>query len=258
MKKILIIGFAMLFSFGIFAQSAEKNAKYSKEAIDYMDANGIEYEIMPDAPVKVLPKGANMLTTDYVARFVENVEYETMFIESLNLLESYAYWRTSNPDGREVALAGINHISSDGYLYKWETNTSNNESSPGWTSVTRQYACPGGSTSTTIVSYCNQTNPDKTIIAYQTDRWLGETGYSADYSEHWACSRCLGNSSPSKLSFLYSVRPYTISYVQTYIVGIGWVLQKIIIYSDWVSTLTSGTYVFDPFFDICEAEDFCA
>ena len=77
MKKILIIGFAMLFSFGIFAQSAEKNAKQedkdAQDAFDYMDENGIEYEVDYKGAVKELPKDAKMLSVETVIQFLENV-----------------------------------------------------------------------------------------------------------------------------------------------------------------------------------------
>ncbi|HRZ79028.1 MAG TPA: hypothetical protein P5044_03375, partial [bacterium] len=238
MKKILIIGFVMLFSFGIFAQSAEKNAKYSKEAIDYMDENGIEYEILPDAPVKSLPQGATKLTTDFVARFVENVEYEAMVTESFNLIESYAYAQFDNPNGRRFVLAGGNDLGGDGYLYKWERNTTNNQSSPSWTNATKEYGCPGG-TSNTLVNYCDQTNPDIRVIAYPTQWWTNESGYSSDYSEYTACSKCSSN---NVVSFLFSVKTYVYSWQQIYIVGVGWVWQRIRILSpNWTSTLSSGT-----------------
>ena len=252
MKKLIIIAIAMMFSMTLFAQSAEKNAKYSKDAIDYMNENGIEYEVMPDAPVKVLPKGATKLTTDFVARFIENVQYEAMVTESFNLIESYAYYDVEspiNPYGRRLLLAGGNDLGGDGYLYKWETNTTNNQSSPGWTSVTRQYACPGGSTSNTIVSYCDQTNPDIRVIAYTTSGSDEESGYSADYSENTACSRCNAN---NVVSFLFSVKTYSFSWIQTYIAGIGWVWQRIRILSpNWTSTLSSNISYFDPTWNLC-------
>jgi hypothetical protein len=255
MKKIMVLLTAVFMFAGLFGQSAERNAKYSEDAIDYMNENGIEYEIMPDAPIKVLPKGAQILTSNYVQSFVTDFEIAAASPMALtfNLIESYGYADHENrPKYRRLVFAGGNDLGGDGYLYKWETNTTNNQSSPGWTSITRQYACPGGSTSSTIVSYCDQQNPNIRVIAYPTNEFDGESGYSADYNEYTACKRCKGDLTPTVASFLFSVKTYVYSWQQIYIFGVGWVWQRIRIFSpNWVSTYSSGAQYFNPVWNGC-------
>ncbi len=252
MKKILIIGFAMLFSFGIFAQSAEKNAKQedkdAQDAFDYMDENGIEYEVDYKGAVKELPKDAKMLSVETVIQFLENVvvdvemsiqfsenSYETYSTLMSNDIENYVYWNYSAPSGTKMVLAGgTTLVGGDGYLYKWERNANNNQSNPGWATVTRDRHCPGGSTATYVAS-CDETNNSINI-------------HYGDTSESTLCSRCASNFA---YSILFSVNPYTIVNIRTYIPGIGWVYVPTRIYMGWTSTLSSGTQVFDPIWNLC-------
>ena len=252
MKKILVLAIVAMFSFVIFAVSAERDSqKDAIDAFDYMDENGIEYEVDLKSAVKELPKGAKLLSVDEVSTFLENAEVDVEvsfeFPEDsfegdsgYNVLmsythEGYVYWNYAAPSGRKMKLTGgTSLVGGDGYLYRWERNTNNNQSNPGWTSVTRNRHCPGGSTST-IVSSCNETNTSITI-------------HHADDSESTFCSRCNNN-------FAYSIRfcanPYTISFVWTYIPGIGWYAVPTKIYMGWTCTLSSGTAVFDPIWNLC-------
>jgi len=256
MKKILVLAVVAMFYVTVFAADKTKDIqKDAQDAFDYMDENGIEYEVMLKDAVKELPKGAKVLSVDLVEGFVNDFEQRSSDPKSLtfNIIESHAYAaHASRPKNRRLVLAGGNDLGGDGYLYKWETNTTNNQSSPGWTSITRQYSCPGGSTSSTIVSHCDQTNPNIRIIAWNTEEFSGGSGYSADYDEFTACKRCKGQASPTVVSFLFSVKTYVISYQQVYIIGVGWVWMPYRIYSpNWTSTYTSASSVYNPVWNGC-------
>jgi hypothetical protein len=247
MKKLIVFVMAFLFVFSVFGERYDRE---TQEVLDYLEENGIEYEVMLKDAVKELPKGAKVLSIEGVEEAVRNFAEEEGNSVRFNLIESWAYARTENPEYRRLVLAGGNDLGGDGYLYKWERNTTNNQSSPGWTSATKGYACPGG-TSSTIVNYCDQTDPNIREIAYEI------TGYSNDYNEYTACNKCYYN---NVVSFLFSVKTYVIFYQRVYIQGFGWVWMPYRIYSqNWVSTLTSGTYSFNPVWDLCntDLENFC-
>ena len=71
MKKILFMVVAMMLTLGLFAQEKMTAEQIDAEdAFDYMKKNGIEYEVMLDKAVKVLPKGARMLTIEHVQGFI--------------------------------------------------------------------------------------------------------------------------------------------------------------------------------------------
>lgn len=259
MKKILVLAIVAMFSFVIFAVSAERDSqKDAQDAFDYMDENGIEYEVDLKSAVKELPKGAKLLTVDLVEEFINDFEQRSSDPKALtfNIIESHAYADHENQlKYRRLVFAGGNNLGGDGYWYKWETNTTNNQSSPGWTSITRLYSCPGGSTSSTIVSHCDQTNTNIRVIAYPTAYFDGESGYSADYNEYTACKRCKGDLTPTVVSFLFSVRTYVYTWQPIYIPGVGtyWYLAKV--YSNWVSTYTSASSVYNPVWNGCSGNN---
>ena len=73
MKKILVLAIVAMFSLLIVAVDTSKTIDTEKNVFDYMDANGIEYEINEEGALKELPKDANVLTIEYVQEFIESV-----------------------------------------------------------------------------------------------------------------------------------------------------------------------------------------
>ncbi len=94
MKKILVLAIVAMFSLLIVAVDTSKTIDTEKNVFDYMDANGIEYEINEEGALKELPKDANVLTIEYVQEFIESVmNTKTVtvdsFIKTLSKTEAY-------------------------------------------------------------------------------------------------------------------------------------------------------------------------
>lgn len=247
MKKILIIGFAMLFSFGIFAQSAERE---TEAALAYAKKLGFEYEVLYDQAVKILPKGAKILSYDSVeqadtartAYYQENIV--TYSFPSITV-QSYVYGIYQNGVIHSYVSGGIQSGSAgNGYIWVYERNTTGNESNPSWTSITKAKHCDGGSGEDFVTS-CNSS---PTVYSHVID-----------FSKSQACSQC--NGSIGVFSIRLSINPYNVTYQQTYIVGVGWVWMPVRLYWGWTRTLSAGTPPppFYPVWDLCDTNlgDWC-
>ena len=241
MKKIiLLIALLGVFTITLMAADFERD---SEDAFDYMKENNIEYEVMLDKAVKELPEDAKFLTVENVRDFIENTEVEIYTTRTFYTLQNYVYAGFSSRPCHKVRMTGGTSLTGgDGYLYKWERNTSNSQSSTEWSSITSSVSFPGGS-GWTHVSYCDETN-------------LLATQHSNDDSEYTACGRC---NAGDVYSVQFSVRPYTIVMMQNYIPGIGWVSYPVKLYLDWYSTLSKGTPSGDPVWDLCDTNlsNFC-
>ncbi len=228
MKKILVLAMIAVFSLLIFAVDTSKTIDTEKNVFDYMDANGIEYEINEEGALKELPKDANVLTIEYVQEFIESV-LNTKTVT----METYAYADFDNPSGKRLEFAcGVDSTASTGYQFKWLRYYA---SLPGYVNFTKSRFCPGGSGDTSV-SYCTETDSSVTT-------------HYADYSEYTACDACDDD-------IIFRIRCganlYTTTYVRTWN-GMFWVWLPVTVYAGWQYALAAGTPPpYDPATDLCD------
>jgi hypothetical protein len=225
MKKILVLAILAMFSFVLFAVSAERDSqKDAQDAFDYMDENGIEYEVDFDGAVKELPMGAQLLTVDAVESFISRV-VGTKTVT----MESYAYAGFDNPTYRRLKIAGgLDTSGYTGYRYKFERY---NPLYMLWGNFTKDWHCPGGSSSSSV-SYCTQTDPSE-IIAY------------GDYNEYTACDICEDN---DLLRMRFGANLYLTLWI--YVNGR---LVPVTTYAGWQYATSDGTPPpYSPSSDLCD------
>ncbi|MGI6394312.1 MAG: hypothetical protein ACOX2F_06235 [bacterium] len=233
MRKIIVLISILLLVFSAFAEEKIVFSKEAQDAIDYLEMNGIEYEIVYES-LKEFPEEIKEFNIENIQTFLSSVSGAKSSLTHV----LYAFAGIEDPykmpkGSRLVLAGGLDADGYDGFLYKWERFAPH--PFPLWFSVTQSKFCPGGS-GTTIVGECDEPN---TTTALKI----------ATFSEYTARSAC---DNGVQVTFRLGVNLYSWSQTMVYVPGSGWTWVNIRVYAGWIYAINDGNgEPYAPTTDLC-------
>ncbi|MFO7734836.1 MAG: hypothetical protein R6W70_01335 [bacterium] len=236
MKKIIfLVTMCSLLTMPLFGEIGPK------DVLEYLEKQGIEYEIMWDKITADKPDGLVIEQLDDIDKIKKDLTAEAERLvnsagtKSRSTQTCYAY---GNFENELLEIDPYFSTTADGYKYKVEQNDLNG----GYETVLRAKDCPNGSGSQSVDSCTTSSSSPPHVFISPTI----------------PCNRCDNN---EEFRIRFSAKTYTVSWTYTYVPGIGYVYLPITIWGLWWNTVFADgdSPPFDGDNDLCDTNlvNFC-